>query len=29
MTKLKHPRIAQIYDALATPDNDVVLIMEM
>uniref|UniRef100_A0A0R3RYV5 Protein kinase domain-containing protein n=1 Tax=Elaeophora elaphi TaxID=1147741 RepID=A0A0R3RYV5_9BILA len=29
MTKLRHPRIAQIYDAFATPDNDVVLIMEI
>uniref|UniRef100_A0A8R1TUF5 Protein kinase domain-containing protein n=1 Tax=Onchocerca volvulus TaxID=6282 RepID=A0A8R1TUF5_ONCVO len=29
MTQLRHPRIAQIYDAFATPDNDVVLIMEI
>ncbi|VDM22262.1 unnamed protein product, partial [Wuchereria bancrofti] len=29
MTKLRHPRIAQIYDAFATPENDVVLIMEI
>ncbi|EFO24899.2 CAMK/MLCK protein kinase [Loa loa] len=29
MTTLRHPRIAQIYDAFATPDNDVVLIMEI
>uniref|UniRef100_A0A915PIB0 Protein kinase domain-containing protein n=1 Tax=Setaria digitata TaxID=48799 RepID=A0A915PIB0_9BILA len=29
MTRLRHPRIAQIYDAFATPDNDVVLVMEI
>lgn len=29
MTKLRHPRIAQIYDAFAIPDDDVVLVMEM
>ncbi|KAK6110926.1 Protein kinase domain family protein [Brugia pahangi] len=29
MTKLRHPRIAQIYDAFATPENDVVLVMEI
>ncbi|VDK80082.1 unnamed protein product [Litomosoides sigmodontis] len=29
MTKLRHPRIAQIYDAFAIPDNDVVLVMEI
>ncbi|VDN03305.1 unnamed protein product [Thelazia callipaeda] len=29
MTKLRHPRIAQIYDAVTTFDNDIVLIMEI
>ncbi|VDN19194.1 unnamed protein product [Gongylonema pulchrum] len=29
MTQLRHPRITQIYDAFATPENDVVLVMEI
>ncbi|MFH4975250.1 hypothetical protein AB6A40_001959 [Gnathostoma spinigerum] len=29
MTELRHPRIAQIYDAFATVENDIILIMEM
>lgn len=29
LTQLRHPRIAQIYDAFYTTTNDVVLIMEM
>ncbi|KAK5978715.1 Protein kinase domain-containing protein [Trichostrongylus colubriformis] len=29
LTQLRHPRIAQIYDAFYTPNNEVVLIMEI
>uniref|UniRef100_A0A0N5AAL1 Protein kinase domain-containing protein n=1 Tax=Syphacia muris TaxID=451379 RepID=A0A0N5AAL1_9BILA len=29
MTKMRHPRIAQIYDAFSTPENDIVLVMEV
>uniref|UniRef100_A0A915C9A3 Protein kinase domain-containing protein n=1 Tax=Parascaris univalens TaxID=6257 RepID=A0A915C9A3_PARUN len=29
MTQMRHPRIAQIYDAFSTPDNDIILVMEV
>ena len=29
MTQMRHPRIAQIYDAFSTPENDIVLVMEV
>lgn len=29
MQKMRHPRIAQIYDAFATKKNDIILIMEV
>lgn len=29
MTQMRHPRIAQIYDAFSTPENDIILVMEV